>query len=159
MTARATTYLVVLCVLVPWRVAAGSDIDFPRFAIRVQELVATNWVVSVIGTQDKPYGWDQTRGRDSGLAVTLAGPETVRGAKGEQTKEALTIYVMPKEFVPVDLPPPGTPEFGSTFLGRTPHGHQVYVKVWTEIHTWKDWRGDIEKYFKIGANKPLEATR
>jgi hypothetical protein len=125
--------LIALRLLWPCSAAIGSDIIFPRTHIRVNEFVAKHWIVSSIDAPQKPYGWDQTKGQDSCLAVTLEGPNTVFGAHKEMRKEGLTIYIMPKEFVPAALPTPGPAEFASTFLGCTTHGEKIYVKVWSEI--------------------------
>jgi hypothetical protein len=145
--------LLALCLLWTCSAAIGSDTIFLRTHIRVNEFAAKDWSVSSIDAPHKPYGWDQTEGQDSGLAVTLEGPNTVLGAKRELRKEGLTIFIMPKEFVPTALPPPGPAEFASTFLGRTSHGEKIYVKVWSEIQTWKNWRADIQEYFKIDPNQ------
>lgn len=145
--------LLTLCILATCSTAVGSDVDFPRLHINIGEVAPANWVVSHIDTQAKPYGFDQSPGKDSGLAVTFKGPGTVRGAKGEPTKEAFTIYIMSKAFVPVPVQPPGTPETPSRLIGDTPQGDHVYVKVWSQIGTWPRWEADIQKQLRIGTNQ------
>ena len=145
--------LTILYLLLTCSVAVAAEPVFPQVNISLNKLAPTNWITSNINTRATPYGWDQGPGSDSGLGITLKGPRTVRGSKGEPTLEGFTIYIMPKDFVPVVLPPPGTPEFPSISLGRTKDGNQVYVKAWSEIETWPEWKTDIQKYFRIKPNQ------
>ena len=139
----------MLCLLLVCSVAIASEPAFPQVDISLNKLAPTNWITSNIDTRAKPYGWNQSPGKDSGLGLTLKGPNTVRGSKGEPALEAITIYIMPKDFVPVVLPPPGTPLLSSVSLGRTKDGNQIYLKIWSEIETWPEAKTDIQDYFEL----------
>ena len=123
--------------------------SFPGLHIDFKKLLPPDWVAVDVNTESKPYGWDQTRGNGNGLSVTLMGPKTVHGAKGETTKELLTIYIMPKEFTSIAVSSPGAPMTSSTLIGHTKQGTKVYVKVWTDIQTWLEWKYDISRYLEI----------
>lgn len=142
-------HISMLCLLLACSVAIASEPAFPQVNINLHKLAPTNWITANIDTRAKPYGWSQSPGKDSGLGLTLTGPKTVRGSKGEPTVEAITIYMMPNDFVPVALPPPGTPGTSSVSLGRTKDGVQIYIKMWTEIETWPEAKTDIQNYFEI----------
>lgn len=144
--------ILMLCLLLVCSVAIAAEPAFPQVNINLNKLAPTNWVTSNIGTRAKPYGWDQSHGKDSGFGLTLKGPRTVRGSKGEPALEAITIYIMPKDFLPVALPPPGAPGLSSIALGRTKDGNQIYLKIWSEIETWPDVGTDIQNYFEIKTN-------
>jgi len=138
--------------------ALAADTPSPRVHIRVREFAPPDWQVCDINTQSRPCGWDQTPATDSGLGVSLEGPVTVRGAKGEPAKECLTIYLMPRGPTPVGLPAPGTPLAASVFLGLTKHSGQVYVKAWSGIQTWPDWSRDMQKHLEVGPSHTSDGT-
>ena len=129
--------------------AHGESNYYPSINARFSELLPAGWMAVQVGTAEKPYGWVQDPGDDSGFELTVQGPNMVIGSNGETTPEHLTIWIMPASYVPVNAPPPGPPMDPSILLGTTKDGYLVYAKCWSEIVSWQDWEQDLRNYFKI----------
>ena len=144
---------------------APDKVDFPKVHLLLHQLVPKDWRASGIETDSLPYGTGKPE-EGTGLALTLQGPLTVRGAKGEPTLECLTIWIMPEEFQPASVPfpsPLSPPKrfgpIGKRYFGPPDKWHTapiekgkrylIYVKPWTEVKSWPTWEKDIRDYFGI----------
>lgn len=148
---------VAVCALATCAGGMASEDSFLFHLFSIKELAPPSWRVVEINSKDKPYGYYQSAGEDSGVSVTIEGTNTIGVGKGTAAawKERVTIYVMPTNYMPVDLPSPGTPSSRSRYLGSTKHRDQIYVKDWS-VQSWPNWREDIKRCFNIQTSDKTE---
>lgn len=147
--------------------AVPRDAGFPNVSLPLDRLVPTHWKTYRMDTGTYPYGVGNPDA-SSGLAITLRGPLTVRGTKGQPAQEEVCIWIMPPDykhvrlipdqaFVPsfrVGLSAPGTRAFGtpgkhSPSPGTKGTGYLIYFAPFSDVESWPTWEKDIQDFFGI----------
>ena len=125
-----------------------------RVEMEFGRLLPEKWYVAHLESDaTAPYSWehDQTH---LGIRIRFEGP-TRTDFRGTVTAEAVTVWIMPKEYDGKRLQ--GAQVAAAEFLGRIGN-HKLYAHSVPEAVTWPLWRDDLRKKLKILARLRLRPT-
>jgi hypothetical protein len=131
----------------------AQDSRFPGVDTNLRGLLPKEWQITQVDYTTRPFGMAQAPAAQSGLGINLVGLLGARGPQGEYLSEAITLWIMPKTYMPTEQLMKKTPASTTRFIGSTPAGYRIYAIVWSKAPSWPAWEQQLRTYFGLPSGR------
>lgn len=127
-----------------------------RIEMDFATLLPEKWKVAQFESDvTAPYSWEHDP-TNVGVSIRFEGP-TRTNFRGTDTAEAVTIWIMPKDYVGKRLDGAQFPP--AQFFGQRGN-HKLYAHSVPQAATWPSWREDLKTKLKITEpNKNVDGAK